>query len=401
MKSHAWFDEPSNRDPGGSPYPPDQSLAEAKKDKKTKDKKEAPEDPGVLEVVTVLEGIDILPFLEDDDLFQELLDTIGLPVLEKAALQMEPAEGTGQFSPVIDTPDYQVSPTRKRRNKNKEECPVGGPGKGKGLGRGDGKNRKASAYDAELLASIEELGEEIGINWDESPFDVSQFIKGIEVEFEHGTHDSATNVTGDDVIQTAKIAWAHLKELPDYYDRLEIMEEEGKKDEEQMGKYAGAHMTLCPNCGTIQRVEQDKPTECSICKFPIPPYSELHPDDDLLSGKPKDKREQVHAKRIEESLKSKINKELIANGLDGNTKFEKPSHGLTEVAKILHEYGVQLEGSAGSNYNLSTADSGQMHILVETTEDAEGHFEDIENASVSFSWYKLGEYAYECIAYLG
>ena len=37
------------------------------------------------------------------------------------------------------------------------------------------------------------------------------------MELEHGTRDPQTNVTGDDVIMTAKIARAHLNEFPDYY----------------------------------------------------------------------------------------------------------------------------------------------------------------------------------------
>ena len=33
-----------------------------------------------------------------------------------------------------------------------------------------------------------------------------------------------TNVTDDDPETTGRIAWAHLKEMPDYYERLERME---------------------------------------------------------------------------------------------------------------------------------------------------------------------------------
>ena len=69
-------------------------------------------------------------------------------------------------------------------------------------------------------------GEEIGIVWTTSAFDVEQFRMGLEVELEHGARDSETNVTGDDPILTGKIAWAHLKELPDYYTRLTAMERE-------------------------------------------------------------------------------------------------------------------------------------------------------------------------------
>jgi Protein of unknown function (DUF5661) len=68
------------------------------------------------------------------------------------------------------------------------------------------------------------IGTEIGIDWTTSPFDVAEFRMGLEVELEHGAHDAETNVTGDDPIVTGKIAWAHLKELSDYYTRLAVME---------------------------------------------------------------------------------------------------------------------------------------------------------------------------------
>jgi uncharacterized protein DUF5661 len=64
----------------------------------------------------------------------------------------------------------------------------------------------------------------IGLDLDESAFDVAAFRRGMEVELEHGRRDPETNVTDDDPVMTGKIAWAHLKELPDYYERLEEME---------------------------------------------------------------------------------------------------------------------------------------------------------------------------------
>ena len=72
-----------------------------------------------------------------------------------------------------------------------------------------------------------EIGERLGIKWDK--FDVDQFRRGMDVELEHGLRDPATNVTGSDPLITGKIALAHLNEFPDYYDRLEKMEEEAEK----------------------------------------------------------------------------------------------------------------------------------------------------------------------------
>jgi Protein of unknown function (DUF5661) len=72
-------------------------------------------------------------------------------------------------------------------------------------------------------------GEEVGIDWRNSPFDVEQFRMGMNVELEHGLRDILTNVSDDDPQVTARIALAHLNEFPDYYTRLERLEEEAKR----------------------------------------------------------------------------------------------------------------------------------------------------------------------------
>ena len=74
------------------------------------------------------------------------------------------------------------------------------------------------------------MGEEIGVDWSSAPFDVEQFRRGMDVELEHGLQDLLTNVTEDDPVVTGKIALAHLNEFPDYYTRLERMEEEAKQE---------------------------------------------------------------------------------------------------------------------------------------------------------------------------
>jgi hypothetical protein len=70
------------------------------------------------------------------------------------------------------------------------------------------------------------VGDEIGINWAE--VDLEQFRMGLEVELEHGVRNVVTNVTNDDLVLTGKIALAHLRELRDYYTRLQRMEEEAE-----------------------------------------------------------------------------------------------------------------------------------------------------------------------------
>ena len=51
----------------------------------------------------------------------------------------------------------------------------------------------------------------------------------MDIELEHGLRDSSTNVTDDDPLITGKIALAHLNEFPDYYDRLEKLEDEAEE----------------------------------------------------------------------------------------------------------------------------------------------------------------------------
>lgn len=70
------------------------------------------------------------------------------------------------------------------------------------------------------------VGDGLGIDWE--TVDIEEFRRGLEVELEHGAHDPETDVTGDDVTLTGKIAWAHLKEFPDYYTRLDKLEAEAE-----------------------------------------------------------------------------------------------------------------------------------------------------------------------------
>jgi hypothetical protein len=68
------------------------------------------------------------------------------------------------------------------------------------------------------------IGAGLGIDW--TKVDLDQFRRGLEVELEHGARDPQTDVTGDDLMLTGRIAWAHLKEFPDYYTRLDRLEAE-------------------------------------------------------------------------------------------------------------------------------------------------------------------------------
>lgn len=76
------------------------------------------------------------------------------------------------------------------------------------------------------LRKARKIGEELGIDW--TRIEPEELRRGMEVELEHGRRDPATDVTGDDLLLTGKIALAHLNEFPDYYERLARMEEDAR-----------------------------------------------------------------------------------------------------------------------------------------------------------------------------
>lgn len=86
----------------------------------------------------------------------------------------------------------------------------------------------ARTFTAEQVAA---LAAQLGVTGEA---DLEQLRIGMEVELEHGRRDPLTNVTDDDSLLTAKIALAHLRELPDYYARLAVMEAGGEARESRV-----------------------------------------------------------------------------------------------------------------------------------------------------------------------
>lgn len=81
------------------------------------------------------------------------------------------------------------------------------------------KDAKVNAKDAKII-----LGR---VNTEKMPIPLEAFRRGLEVELEHGTRFPDANVTNNHPLLTGKIVLAHLKEMMDYYERLEVAELEG------------------------------------------------------------------------------------------------------------------------------------------------------------------------------
>lgn len=84
-----------------------------------------------------------------------------------------------------------------------------------------------STFDADEALRV---ATSLGLDFAAEPFSLEEFRRGMDVELEHGRRDPATNVTGDDPLTTGKIALAHLREIPDYYTRLDRMEAEAEAE---------------------------------------------------------------------------------------------------------------------------------------------------------------------------
>ena len=78
---------------------------------------------------------------------------------------------------------------------------------------------KVQVEEARIIqASVGSEALQISVEW---------FQQGLEVELEHGLQFPDANVTNNHPILTGKIVLAHLKEMLDYYLRLNVAELEG------------------------------------------------------------------------------------------------------------------------------------------------------------------------------
>jgi hypothetical protein len=59
------------------------------------------------------------------------------------------------------------------------------------------------------------IANKLGVKFNK--FSFGDFLTGLNIELEHGKVNPQTNVTNDNLEETAKIALAHLNEFPNYY----------------------------------------------------------------------------------------------------------------------------------------------------------------------------------------
>ena len=80
------------------------------------------------------------------------------------------------------------------------------------------------------IEESQRVAAELRVDFAVVEFDAEELRHGMQMELQHGRADPDTNITDDDLAATAKIALAHLNEIPDYYARLEAMETAARRE---------------------------------------------------------------------------------------------------------------------------------------------------------------------------
>lgn len=113
-----------------------------------------------------------------------------------------------------------------------------------------------------------EIGNRVNVNWKHT--DLEQFRAGLETEMEHGKKNPETNITDDDELLTAKIALAHLAEIPDYYTRLQKMEHKAGREWERRRKIQLVKNIRGMNNITVPEDLKNRKIKLEECQLKIP-----------------------------------------------------------------------------------------------------------------------------------
>lgn len=123
------------------------------------------------------------------------------------------------------------------------------------------------------LADAVMVAKKLKIDWGKVSFKPADLLVGMHYELEHGKIDKRTDVTSDNRLKTAKIAYAHLLIRPDYYIQLEKIEppEEHRDREKELininkrieKKAAYLHPIFCKGCG--YKGKPNGKGQCPVC----------------------------------------------------------------------------------------------------------------------------------------
>ncbi len=103
--------------------------------------------------------------------------------------------------------------------------------------------------------------------------------------------------------------------------------------------------------------------------------------------------------RINSALRSKVNRELVQAGLDGNGRFEKPGLALAAAASVLTDNGIEFDEVVHASRLMGDDGHTTVDMAFTNREDVFSPI-SIRNSMLAISWYKHAEYKYEAVAYI-
>ena len=103
--------------------------------------------------------------------------------------------------------------------------------------------------------------------------------------------------------------------------------------------------------------------------------------------------------KINSALRSKINRELVRAGLDGNSRFEKPGLALSAANKVLADNGIEWDEAISADRLMGSEGRITVDLAFTNKEDVFSPIQ-ITNSMLAMTWYEHAKYKYEAVAYL-
>ena len=103
--------------------------------------------------------------------------------------------------------------------------------------------------------------------------------------------------------------------------------------------------------------------------------------------------------RLDPKIRRKANAALDKAGFGGRARFEKPGIGLSAIASVLNDFGIEFDDIV-DGFLLNQPDgTTRVRLALSNPEDSMAPT-PIGNSLLQFSWHEMEKYKFEITAYL-
>jgi len=106
----------------------------------------------------------------------------------------------------------------------------------------------------------------------------------------------------------------------------------------------------------------------------------------------------LHKGKLNASKRKKANAALRHRGFDGNTRFRSTSQGVSEVAGVLQDYGIEVDEPVTADRFRRPTGSASFRVAHSNPEEPMAP-QQITNSMIVFQWTELRS-GFEILAYL-